>query len=573
MSIQIIDNFDVRVAKPVDSRMIVGPTQVYVNREVVPNKYNGLIIWDENANAQYVWKGTTWSVTNDTLQVTHDFTNSSFQFLTFVSSTASGVYQFKSSGRIRYRSSVGQLSLSDGSANNPTLAFNGHTTTGTGFYKPTVNSIGVSINGVNRFQVGEENNSNARFHIYADPLNTNIGGGNFTIRRNGTNDPSFVTAEFFSRAVDPTFKIYASSPTAIRPTSFTTRLKTALTFTNYDTLSENNVRDRHLINTESIRGIIGLGNWHELGYDNEQFEFYMKGYDTSTAVEGSPPTSIFSRTGGGLRIRYNLKVDGDSWTKLTSRSANFRSDDGALATPAYSFSSVNNTGIYRYGNGLGFSSIGNLAARTTLVTPFTASSVWGVATNVINTNQVVYSRDSITTDTPLTKHVEGIFHKNGTCPGSTTTVVDIGDVQMPFSNLALIEYEILSRAGNIANGTWWLYDTKKSLHIINAQGGSPPTINTINLGDIPDGSIYSGATQQLDNNTSEFIATPLVQIVSGSSNYRARLRFRITYVNNTSIGRSYIVTAKYKVTTLFDFDINSSPALPPSPPVPPAPSP
>lgn len=47
MPIQIIDNFDLNTQKPIDNRMVVGPTpSFYHNKNDIPNKYPGLRIWE-----------------------------------------------------------------------------------------------------------------------------------------------------------------------------------------------------------------------------------------------------------------------------------------------------------------------------------------------------------------------------------------------------------------------------------------------------------------------------------------------------------------------------------------------
>jgi hypothetical protein len=64
MPTQIIENFDLTTAKPLDSRFVVGPTSFYVNKDDINYKYSGLRVWDLNDNLPYVWTGTTWSNEN-----------------------------------------------------------------------------------------------------------------------------------------------------------------------------------------------------------------------------------------------------------------------------------------------------------------------------------------------------------------------------------------------------------------------------------------------------------------------------------------------------------------------------
>lgn len=61
MSIQVIDNFDINVSKPLDNRFVVGPNSFYQTRHDIQWKYEGLRIWDLNDSQPYVYNGLTWS--------------------------------------------------------------------------------------------------------------------------------------------------------------------------------------------------------------------------------------------------------------------------------------------------------------------------------------------------------------------------------------------------------------------------------------------------------------------------------------------------------------------------------
>ena len=63
MPIQIIDNFELGAAKPLDNRFVVGPGQFYTDKSLIPNKYAGLRVWDLTGGSPgvpYVWDGTAW---------------------------------------------------------------------------------------------------------------------------------------------------------------------------------------------------------------------------------------------------------------------------------------------------------------------------------------------------------------------------------------------------------------------------------------------------------------------------------------------------------------------------------
>jgi hypothetical protein len=66
MPIQLIDNFELNVQKPIDNRFVVGVTYSltyggYSTRYDIVNPYEGLRIWDLNDSQPYVFNGTTWS--------------------------------------------------------------------------------------------------------------------------------------------------------------------------------------------------------------------------------------------------------------------------------------------------------------------------------------------------------------------------------------------------------------------------------------------------------------------------------------------------------------------------------
>ena len=65
MSIQIIDNFNLNVAKPIDDRFVVGsqslyPNVSYNNKNDIPYKYIGLRVWDLDLGVPFYWNGTSW---------------------------------------------------------------------------------------------------------------------------------------------------------------------------------------------------------------------------------------------------------------------------------------------------------------------------------------------------------------------------------------------------------------------------------------------------------------------------------------------------------------------------------
>ena len=66
--IQIIDGFEVNIAKPIDSRIVTAGT---ASRNAVPYKYAGLRIYDTVAMQPYVWNGSAWvSENSSTVTIT-----------------------------------------------------------------------------------------------------------------------------------------------------------------------------------------------------------------------------------------------------------------------------------------------------------------------------------------------------------------------------------------------------------------------------------------------------------------------------------------------------------------------
>ena len=81
MSIQIIDNFELSVAKPIDNRFVVGSLFFYTNKDSIPLKYNGLRIYDTTDSTPYIWTGATWSYDIDRISINFDNTSSSIHYI------------------------------------------------------------------------------------------------------------------------------------------------------------------------------------------------------------------------------------------------------------------------------------------------------------------------------------------------------------------------------------------------------------------------------------------------------------------------------------------------------------
>lgn len=64
MPTQIIDNFDLGAAKPIDNRIVVGSQSFYTDKDSIHHKYAGMRVWDLDLGVPFVWTGTTFSSEN-----------------------------------------------------------------------------------------------------------------------------------------------------------------------------------------------------------------------------------------------------------------------------------------------------------------------------------------------------------------------------------------------------------------------------------------------------------------------------------------------------------------------------
>jgi len=69
MSTPLIDNFELKVNKPIDNRFVVGPNNFYTTRDSITNKYEGLRVWDSNVSSSFFWNGSEWVEENQSTGV------------------------------------------------------------------------------------------------------------------------------------------------------------------------------------------------------------------------------------------------------------------------------------------------------------------------------------------------------------------------------------------------------------------------------------------------------------------------------------------------------------------------
>ena len=303
MSIQIIDNFELSLAKPIDNRFVVGSLSFYTNKDSIPLKYNGLRIYDTTDSTPYIWTGATWSYDIDRISIKLENTSSSIHYIPFVGATSGVNYVKVSDKGLRYNPYYSQVLLADGSNTRPTLSFSSSNTLG--IYKVNLTTIGFASSGVKRFEISSTSaTSSVKFNVNAisgsaspafrvTSYPADGSGGYKTGVMSIGYIPTASNFEFFPFNNTSSFAIATLSPTHSSPSASNTIAGTRITFINWPDSSSYQVRDIHYFNTETTKGFISMGNYG----NNYQFQFHMNG---RTAVLG----------GGGLVIGSNLLVGG-----------------------------------------------------------------------------------------------------------------------------------------------------------------------------------------------------------------------------------------------------------------------
>lgn len=359
MSVQIIDNFELSSPKPIDNRIVVGPAYFYKTRSSITLPYEGMRVYDLNDNTTYVYKSSGWAFEVDKISATNDNSSTSTHYLSFFQNTSGNQSIKISSSKLKYTPSTGQILISSGTINSPTLAFVGKSYYETividgggggpigggggfidgsggfvddefyftapilefilvqkysGLYSPSTTTLGISVNEFEsfRFQYDPQtpnsniNTSNGRLVIKSNSSNTR---GNGALQVSDSSGNIYSEYNYSSNA--GRHLIYNLSPSAIVVgNSYTSVQQTALEFYNSTTSSTYKVRDYHYINTESRRGILSIGSF--LGVITgipatdglDQFLFYMKEVPTSTSGFFNDGTG----KSGGLFIKEQLRV-------------------------------------------------------------------------------------------------------------------------------------------------------------------------------------------------------------------------------------------------------------------------
>ena len=297
MAIQLIDNFELSVTKPIDNRIVVGPGLTYTTKEGIPLPYAGMRIYDLNDNTAWVYKGTSWSADVEKISIQSGSQFATQSYLTFVSAL-SGINLVYSFANFRINPANGQLIGPTGTNANPTYGFTTSSATSfMGMWKSANDSLAFSIAGTKYFEIGTTGiTASNSLRISNTSGSTNTVGGGSLILNAGTNK----NFEFYSLSNDSLFRIYNSSSARILPGESTTATDRTLELQNETSRSIMKVRDYHRIRTHSGTGVISLGDG-----TNDDFVFYMNGW---TLASPTNLTGTFSSSGGGLNIKNNLRV-------------------------------------------------------------------------------------------------------------------------------------------------------------------------------------------------------------------------------------------------------------------------
>lgn len=180
MPTQIIDNFDLNTAKPLDNRLVVGPNSFYTSKDSITYKYEGMRVWDLNDGVPYVWTGTTFSSENNVAVTGNGIENYLAKFgaassvisssQVFDNGTSVGIAE--SSPNSSYRLHVnGKIYASSGFIGDGSLI--------TGLNATNINS---GVMGIQYLQGGNSGwiltSNNASSVSYKDPSTISVGSSN-----------------------------------------------------------------------------------------------------------------------------------------------------------------------------------------------------------------------------------------------------------------------------------------------------------------------------------------------------------------------------------------------------------
>jgi hypothetical protein len=364
MPIQIIDNFDLTSAKPIDNRIVVGPSSFYVNRDLISHKYAGLRIWDLNDSIPYVWTGATWSNENSSGSVTSQ------------NGTASYISKFVGAGNIIANSIIYELASSPSNkigintlSPSETLDVNGNVKAT--LFKGSAWSSGVGLGNIN---LGT--NGNNLFPGSTIGLSNIQNGASGQILVAGLSSPAWTNPSAISSGSSIVTTENASSSdhylTFVSVSSGTTGIKTNF--------------------LSPIPGGGGPGTTGGIRFKPSTSQLLMSSYwqdpappnvpvssryhagvpvysfygDTDTGMYSGAPNNVNFSTGGSVRLIIN-----NSQVKVVN--ANLVLPYGTAGAPAIYFDVDSNSGFYRPSTnqiGMAISGIKRFIARTGVSSDF-----------------------------------------------------------------------------------------------------------------------------------------------------------------------------------------------------------
>jgi hypothetical protein len=299
MPIQILDNFEVNVAKPIDNRFVVGSQSFYTNKEQIPYRYPGLRIWDLNDNFPYIWTGVTWSNENQSGTVIGSGTNGRLPKF-FGSSPTSNVVdsQIFDNGinvGINISSPTDKLHVSGNIRTTGFFIGNGSQLTSLNATNITSGNLDLArITSGTSGQILVRGTSNAEF-VNSNTITVGTSNVANNLVVNTVSDTSTYNLLFSNASGLPSSKTIFTNSSSIRIQASTGNvgIGTSPSSTNRLTVS----------GTVSITGNVGIGG------NPQSYRLYVNG-GASIGTTTAPPSNGL-RVNGDVELSNNLRVNGN----------------------------------------------------------------------------------------------------------------------------------------------------------------------------------------------------------------------------------------------------------------------
>ena len=308
MPIQIIDNFELTSAKPIDNRLVVGPNSFYTNKDDITNKYNGLRIWElpgsnigggltnsTPSGVSYVWTGSAW-----------------------ISENTTGISGGGDSGRVPYFNSSNSIQSSNIYYNGTNIGIGISAETGSG----SKLVVGGSIKSNGGYFIGDAWDSSTSTGL--SNLNaTNLSLGTVPIGRFPTSTPGWIlTADSVAASYKNPSSITVGTSSVSNQVVVTSSSSSS---TNYILFSNGTTGSKQVYTNTSLKFIPSSGKIQIGGSDRIHGDInILNGLyigDNSTSAIITVPT-------GGAVIRGGLCVKSGSLT--TDSNITMSSSDGGF---------------------------------------------------------------------------------------------------------------------------------------------------------------------------------------------------------------------------------------------------